>query len=103
MLLTDLASVQVKLWGLLKISLGVLTLTMAENATKWDMYAIAGYSWIMLACVGLFFINLGGEVFHEQEFYASMALYCAFAAYFAFSGLTYDEGSGDSTVHDHTD
>lgn len=81
---------QIVVWGIVKVALGIITMTMAPNASKYDLMMLGAYAWSMLSATGLLCLNLGKGVFDENEAYAAMALYGSLAVAYVFLGLTYD-------------
>uniref|UniRef100_A0A7S2ZKR0 Uncharacterized protein n=1 Tax=Rhodosorus marinus TaxID=101924 RepID=A0A7S2ZKR0_9RHOD len=81
---------QIVVWGIVKVALGIVTMTMAPNASKYDLMMLGAYAWSMLSATGLLCLNLGKGVFDENEAYAAMALYGSLAVAYVFLGLTYD-------------
>ncbi|KAJ8906226.1 hypothetical protein NDN08_002720 [Rhodosorus marinus] len=77
-------------WGIVKVAFGVVTMTMAANASKYDLMMLGAYAWLMVTATGLLCLNLGKGVFDENEAYAAMALYGSLAVAYVFLGLTYD-------------
>eukprot|EP00189_Rhodosorus_marinus_P012391 CAMPEP_0184745920 /NCGR_PEP_ID=MMETSP0315-20130426/8555_1 /TAXON_ID=101924 /ORGANISM="Rhodosorus marinus, Strain UTEX LB 2760" /LENGTH=298 /DNA_ID=CAMNT_0027218293 /DNA_START=65 /DNA_END=961 /DNA_ORIENTATION=+ len=80
----------VVVWGIVKVALGIITMTMAPNASKYDLMMLGAYAWLMVSATGLLCLNHGKGVFDANEAHAAMALYGALALAYVFLGLTYD-------------